>query len=100
MNILPKRDKKIGEVISKYIAANTNVSKGLAVVNIKEIYAEELGPVVMSYTEKIYMNKKGVLHLRLTSAPMRAEMMQHKTKLIDLLNEALGSDVVQSIKFL
>ncbi|MFN8320377.1 MAG: DciA family protein [Saprospiraceae bacterium] len=98
MNIIPKRDKKLGLVMKEFIGRNEALGKGLARLDIEAIYRAEMGPVVSSYTEKIYL-RGNKLYIHIQSAPLRAELITAQDRLIQLLNKALGENIVGSIIF-
>lgn len=58
-----------------------------------------MGPSIAGRTEKIYISK-GVLFLQITSAPLRQELILAKTKLIKMLNEEIGENVINEVVFI
>jgi len=58
-----------------------------------------MGPMVSSRTSKLYINDR-VLYVRLESAVLRAELELGKEKLVRLLNEDIGEEVVRSVRFI
>ncbi|MBK8700676.1 MAG: DUF721 domain-containing protein [Saprospiraceae bacterium] len=98
MNIVKKRDKPIGTLLKDFISRNEGIKRGMAKIDIEKIYRAEMGPVVSSYTEKIYLNGKK-LYIHIQSAPLRSELMGSKESLMTLLNEALGDALIQEIHF-
>lgn len=58
-----------------------------------------MGPSISGRTEKIYISK-GVLFLQITSAPLRQELMLAKSKLIKMLNEEIGENVINEVVFI
>jgi hypothetical protein len=75
---------------------NDVLKKGIARVKIEEIYKEKMGQVIFSYTEKIFL-RNGKLYITLKSAPLKFEMIQSKNALKDIINETLGTIVVEEI---
>ena len=98
MNIVPKRDKKLGQVMKDFIGRHEVLGMGLARLDIEAIYRAEMGPVVSSYTEKIYL-RGNKLYIHIQSAPLRSELQGSQQRLIQLLNQALGDNIVGSIIF-
>lgn len=98
LNTIPKRDKKLGTVMKEFIGRSETLGKGLARLDIEAIYRAEMGPVVSSYTEKIYLRGNKV-YIHIQSAPLRAELLSSREGLIHLLNKALGEPIVAEIIF-
>lgn len=98
LNTIPKRDKKLGAVMKEFIGRSEALGKGLARLDIEAIYRAEMGQVVSSYTEKIYLRGNKV-YIHIQSAPLRAELMSSRERLISILNKALGEPIVAEIIF-
>ncbi|MBL0025059.1 MAG: DUF721 domain-containing protein [Saprospiraceae bacterium] len=90
-------DKPIREVLNDFISGNKKVSKGYHTANIADVWKEQLGPVIAGYTSRIYFND-GVLKVYLTSAPLKKELLMGKDKIIGIINEAVGMDLVTSVE--
>lgn len=91
-------DKNIKEVLNDFLASNQRVAKGYYISHIDEVWKQEMGPIISSYTTRIYF-KDGALKVYLTSAALKKELSLSKEKAINLLNTALGSVIVQTIEF-
>lgn len=64
------------------------------------LWPEIVGPGVNRYTFRRFVDTStGILHIHLTSAPLRQELSFHRTRLVRLLNEAVGSDAITDIIF-
>lgn len=62
-------------------------------------YWEKLmGTSIAQRTEKIYISK-GVLFLRISSAPLRQELVLAKSGIISLLNKEMGAEIVTDVVF-
>lgn len=57
------------------------------------------GDVARKCTKEVYL-KTGVLHVRITSAAVRSELMMRRRQLISALNRSVDSQVVTDIHFL
>jgi hypothetical protein len=91
-------DKNIKEVLNDFLASNQRVAKGYYISHIDKVWKQEMGPIISSYTSRIYF-KDGALNVYLTSAPLKKELSLSKDKVIHLLNAALGNSIIQSIEF-
>lgn len=58
-----------------------------------------MGKQIAQRTEKIYIKNKK-LFLKLSSAPLKHEFSMGKTKLITLLNQEAGQNIIEDIVFL
>ena len=58
-----------------------------------------MGTSIARRTEKIYISK-GVLFLRISSAPLRQELVLAKSGIISLLNKEVGSEIVKDVVFI
>jgi predicted nucleic acid-binding Zn ribbon protein len=55
-----------------------------------------MGSVIAKYTRKIHIEGR-VLYVELTSAPLREELSYGKSKMVKLLNEEAGGNVIDDI---
>lgn len=55
-----------------------------------------VGPGINRYTTRRYV-ADGVLHVYLSSAPLKNELQFHRSRLVQLLNNAVGADVITDI---
>ncbi len=90
-----KNSNDIGNLFKMFIQENKLKPK-LYEAKLKSSWVEVMGKLIDNYTSDISL-KKRVLYIRLTSAPLRNELLMSKTKLIDLLNKKLGEEFIQDI---
>lgn len=62
------------------------------------LWSEIVGPGVNRYTTRRFVNH-GVLHVYISSASLKNELSFHRTRLIDALNRAVGSNAITDIVF-
>lgn len=89
-------DKSIREVLNEFISTNSRVSKGYHTKHIEEIWKEQMGPIISGYTSKILF-RDGAMSVYLTSAPLKKELLHGKDKIIAIINETLGQELVKSV---
>lgn len=92
-----KNDQNIKDVLSQFVKSSEKIQKGVATVRIAEIYKAEMGEVVASYTTDIKL-RGDTLYINVTSAPLRAELMNARFKLMDVLNQSLGSNIIKKVR--
>ncbi len=95
---MAKRNNDIlnfSEALSNFVSSN-KLEKGLEKVNVKDIWAEQMGSGVNNYTTAIEF-KNNILYIQLSSSVLREELSYGKVKIINMLNEALGKDIIKKL---
>lgn len=72
------------------------LSKGFTQLAIEEAWFTELGPAIKNYTKGIQLNK-GKLFVKLNSSTLREELSYGKHKIIKMINEKVGKEVVKEL---
>ena len=85
----------LGDVLKEFIQTN-NLQKGMDKIDVRDAWANLMGNGVNNYTRNI-MLKKEVLYVELTSAVLREELSYGKEKIVKMINEELGRDVVKDV---
>lgn len=88
-------DSPIGDVLKQIIAAN-KLQPGIDQVSVKEAWKSLMGNGVNTYTRAIAL-KGHTLYVELTSAVLREELSYGKDKIIKMINEELGREVVKEV---
>lgn len=88
-------DKPIHEILNS-MSKKGPLKSGLADARIKKIWEEKIGKLLLTQTEKLYF-AKGIIYIKITSAPLRHELQMGKAKLIEQFNKELGEDLVINI---
>lgn len=86
---------KISEALKEFIETN-RLQPGLDKVNVKEAWASIMGNGVNSYTNAIKL-ERNTLYVQLSSSVLREELSYGKEKIIAMLNEALGKDLINKL---
>jgi hypothetical protein len=81
------------EALAGFISEN-KLEKGLDKVNAKDAWVQCMGSGVNSYTNEVRL-EGSTLYVFLSSA--REELSHGRSKIIDMLNELLGKDMIQKI---
>ena len=87
----------IGDALQEFVRDN-KLQKGLNKVHVREAWTKQLGPAIEKYTTAIKL-EEDVLFVRLSSSVLREELSYGKEKIIRMLNEELGRDLVKKIVF-
>jgi hypothetical protein len=90
-------EASISEVIDAIIQKN-NLEKGLNAVSAENAWKNIMGNGVNSYTQEVVL-KNNTLMVSLTSSIVRNELSLGKEKIITMLNEELGKEIIENIIF-
>jgi len=90
-----KEESMLGDVIKDFIEAN-RLQKGLDKVSVKEAWHAVMGSAISNYTTAIKLDRE-VLYVQLSSSVLREELSYGKEKIIKLVNEELGKDLIKKI---
>jgi hypothetical protein len=87
--------QQLSEALDRFISAN-KLEKGLDKVNAQKAWENLMGNGVNSYTREVRL-ERGILYVSLSSAVLREELSHGKSKIVSMLNESLGKDLVQKV---
>lgn len=90
-----KNNVTLGEALQEFISSN-KLQKGLDKVKVREAWASLMGNGVNHYTTAVEL-REGTLYVSLSSSVLREELSLGKSKIVELLNEELGREVVSKI---
>ena len=85
----------VKDLMDSFIKEN-NLSKGMRKIEIEEAWAKLMGQGVVSYTTKIQLQNK-TLVVGLSSSVLREELSYGKEKIIKMLNEEMGEQLIAKI---
>ncbi len=88
-------DLSLGDALREFIQEN-KLEKGMDKVNAKEAWKKLMGNGVNNYTTAVELQNE-VLFVSLSSSVLREELSHGKTKIIAMINEELGKDLVKKI---
>ncbi|RAJ15523.1 DUF721 domain-containing protein [Arenibacter echinorum] len=86
---------RLGEALQEFIVEN-KLQKGMDRVNAREAWINLMGNGVNNYTTAIEL-RSDTLFVSLSSSVLREELSLGKSKIIKLLNEELGKDLITKI---
>ncbi|WP_046756991.1 DUF721 domain-containing protein [Kordia jejudonensis] len=87
--------RTISEVLKDFVTEN-RLEDGLDKIDARDAWVNLMGNGVNNYTTNI-MLKNDTLYVSLSSAVLREELSYGKEKMIKMLNESLGKDLIQHI---
>lgn len=85
----------LSEVIKEFVDHN-KLQKGLDKVNVRDVWNDQMGPAIEKYTTAIKL-QGSTLYVQLSSSVLREELSYGKEKIIKMLNEELGKDLVTKL---
>jgi len=93
--------KRHGEHISisdvlKDFVNNNKLQKGLDKVSVKDAWHNVMGDAISKYTTQVLLDRE-TLFIQLSSSVLREELSYGREKIIKLLNEELGKDLVKKL---
>lgn len=87
----------ISEALQEFVSDN-KLQKGLNKVHVREVWDSQMGPAIKKYTTALKLDKD-VLYVQLSSSVLREELSYGKEKIVHMLNESLGRDLIRKIVF-
>ncbi len=95
---MPKRHNEhinISDALKEFVETN-NLQSGLDKINVTDAWAAIMGNGVNSYTTGVKL-ERNTLYVHLSSSVLREELSYGKEKIIAMLNESLGKDLIKKI---
>ena len=86
---------KIDDLMKSFVKEN-KLEKGLDKVNVEAAWTEMMGKGVNTYTNSVKLHKD-VLYVELSSSVLREELSYGKDKIINMLNESLGKNLIKKL---
>ena len=88
-------ESSIGDVLKQFIEVN-KLQGGMDKIDVQEAWKALMGNGVNSYTKEVVL-KGSTLYVSLTSAVLREELSYGKQKIIKMINEELGKEVIKEV---
>ena len=85
----------IGDVLKQFIEKN-KLQPGMDKIDVQEAWKSLMGNGVNTYTKEVVL-KGSTLHVSLTSAVLRQELSYGKEKIIKMINEEIGKEVITDV---
>lgn len=85
----------IGDVLKQFIEKN-KLQSGMDKIDVEDAWKSLMGNGVNSYTKEVVL-KGTTLYVSLTSAVLREELSYGKQKIIKMINDELGKEVIKDV---
>ena len=83
------------ELMNSFIK-KSNLKKGFQKIHIEEAWHKLMGAGVASYTDEVKL-QNGTLFVRLRSSVLREELSYGKEKIVKMINEEMGEEIVKRL---
>ena len=84
------------EDLMKGFIKENNLSKGMQKIKIEETWFKMMGPGVATHTTSVKFQNKTLI-IQLKSSVLREELSYGKEKIIKMMNEELGEEVISKL---
>ena len=85
----------ISEIIKEFVDTN-HLQSGLDKINVQDAWAKMMGNGVNNYTTAVQL-ERDTLYVQLSSSVLREELSYGKEKIISMLNESIGKEVIKKL---
>ncbi|NCO63668.1 MAG: DUF721 domain-containing protein [Flavobacteriales bacterium] len=85
----------IADALKEFVETN-KLETGLNKVNVADAWEKLMGNGVNHYTTSVQL-ERNTLYVQLSSSVLREELSYGKEKIINLLNEELGKDLIKKL---
>ena len=86
----------ISDALKEFVDTN-KLQKGLDKVNVRDAWQQMMGNGVNNYTTAIQL-ERDTLYIQLSSSVLREELSYGKEKIIAMLNESLGKEIIKTLE--
>lgn len=88
-------EMKLSDLLKNFVDDN-KLDKGLNQVKIREVWNSQMGPAIQKYTTGIQL-KNETLYVQLSSSVLREELSYGREKIIRMMNEEMGKEIVSKL---
>ena len=85
----------ISDALKEFVEKN-KLQTGLDKVNVRDVWNSQMGPAIEKYTTSIKLDRE-TLYVQLSSSVLREELSYGREKIIRMLNEELGRELIQKL---
>ena len=89
--------KKLDDILLAFLRAE-GLETPLLEYRVVQAWPEVMGKVISRYTGQVYV-REGKLHVQITSAPLRQNLLMEHKRIAQKLNDFVGSYVVSDVCF-
>lgn len=82
--------------LMKDVIKENNLTKGMHQISVNDAWAKLMGNGVVSYTQSVELQNKTLI-IKLKSSVLREELSYGKEKILKMMNEELGDNLISRI---
>ena len=82
--------------LMKDVIKENKLTKGMQQLSVKDAWAKLMGTGVVSYINRVELNGKTLI-VNLKSSVLREELSYGKEKIVKMMNEELGEELISKI---
>ncbi|WBU89671.1 DUF721 domain-containing protein [Cellulophaga omnivescoria] len=90
-----KENLQLGDLLQDFIKEN-KLDRGIDGVDTRAAWKNLMGPGVNNYTTAVEL-RNGTLYVSLSSSVLREELSHGNSKIIKMINEDLGKEVIKKL---
>lgn len=83
------------DILKEFIQVN-KLNNGMDKVDVEQAWKNLMGNGVNNYTEEVLL-KRDTLYVKLSSAVLRNELSYGKDKIIKMINEEMGKEIIKNL---
>lgn len=83
------------DILKEFIQVN-KLDNGMDKVDVEQAWKNLMGNGVNNYTEEVLL-KRDTLYVKLSSAVLRNELSYGKDKIIKMINEEIGKEIIKNL---
>ena len=85
----------VGEALKEFLK-QSKLKTSIQAMQIEEVWEKIMGKTISKYTDKIQIHGQ-TLYINTVVAPLKQELLFQKDKIIQLVNEALGENLIKEV---
>ncbi|WP_158837934.1 DUF721 domain-containing protein [Polaribacter sp. L3A8] len=82
--------------LMQFFIKENNLTKGMQKIKIEETWNKMMGPGVATHTTSVKLQNK-TLVVNLNSSVLREELSYGKDKIVKMMNEEIGDDLISKV---
>jgi|SRR5690554_5013013 hypothetical protein len=87
--------QSLKSVLQEFVSTH-QLQEGLDKAQVSRLWKMLMGPAISKYTTRIYLDKS-TLYVQLSSSVLREELSYGRQKIIQMINQELGKDLIQDL---
>lgn len=92
------QEKNLKDLLKQVVHENAKLEKGIGTVKLEKAWAKQMDGMINNHTSKMYF-RNGILTVYINSSTLRNQLQMNKSKVIGLLNEECGLELVKEVVF-